>query len=223
MNEQKLKDYFENKISSENLSEDLFGSQQKTSYDTTTVFINRIDTEEDYIITKEHLIKICEDGVAKKLSSLDINTISFALISSDFFHWEDEQIAEVIFDFDNPEIGYDINEKNLTLWKEYLLTGEYKLDKNELKEKFRSKGKYKELYLKVDEILWKEWDPLGVNDIAPRDEYQSYTPTIMKLLKSKSSIEKIADELFKIETETMGLTGSKEHCENIAKKINNLV
>ena len=29
----------------------------------------------------------------------------------------------------------------------------------------------KQLYKKIDEILWKEWDPIGVNDIDDvRDE-----------------------------------------------------
>lgn len=39
----------------------------------------------------------------------------------------------------------------------------------------------KELYTAIDEILWNDWDPIGVSDIAPRDEYQSYTPTIFSL------------------------------------------
>ncbi len=27
------------------------------------------------------------------------------------------------------------------------------------------------VYKKIDDILWFDWDPIGVNDIAPRDEY----------------------------------------------------
>lgn len=37
-------------------------------------------------------------------------------------------------------------------------------------------------------ILWNEWDPIGINDIAPRDEYNSYISEILQLLKNGASI-----------------------------------
>jgi hypothetical protein len=40
------------------------------------------------------------------------------------------------------------------------------------------------LYEKIDEILWLDWDPIGVNEFEVRDEYQSYTPAIYDLKKS---------------------------------------
>ncbi len=143
MTEQKLKDYFEDNLSAEQLSLDLKGSQQKTGYDVTTVSINSLN-EGEFEIRKEHLIKLCDDTISRKLLLTDLNTIGFALMSSDFFNWDSdtkdgEIIANIIFEWDNPEIGFDITTKNVKLWKEYLLTGVYRLDKNELKEKFRSK------------------------------------------------------------------------------------
>lgn len=75
------------------------------------------------------------------------------------------------------------------------------------------------LYEIIDYILWNEWDPIGINDIAPRDEYQSYTPTIFELKNKGADKVLIAKTLYKIETETMGLLGNFEHCEQIADKI----
>lgn len=75
------------------------------------------------------------------------------------------------------------------------------------------------LYKEVDEILWNDWDPIGVNDIAPRDEYQSYVPEIFSLLIQNKTDKEIADRLYKIETETIGVLGSREHCLKIAKKL----
>ena len=125
----------------------------------------------------------------------------------------------VISDWDNENIGYDINTKNVQLWKEYLETGNYCLDKNELKQKFRNKGKWKKLYQEIDEILWNDWDPIGVNDIAPRDEYQSYTPKIFSLKRKGVNEEEIAKELYEIEKETIGLAGNLENCRIVARKI----
>ena len=78
--------------------------------------------------------------------SLFSNTTAFAIISSDFFTWDNEAddatiIETVIYDWDNPEIGFDITIKNVGHWKEYLQTSNYNLDKEELKAKFRSDGR----------------------------------------------------------------------------------
>ena len=91
-------------------------------------------------------IKLCEDFIAQKLDAEDLNTISFSLIASEYFDWNGDEMSNIIFDWDNTVIGYDINLKNIQLWKDYLENGTYNLDKNELKEKFRSKGKYLKLY-----------------------------------------------------------------------------
>lgn len=142
MTEQNLKAYFENSLTVELLSIDLKNSNKKTGNDTSTVFIDRIQSGE-FEITKENLIKLCNDTINGLLSPTDLNTIAFALICSDFFYWNNETndgniISNVINEWDNPEMGFDLTLKNIELWKEYLLTGQYKLDKAELKNKFRN-------------------------------------------------------------------------------------
>jgi hypothetical protein len=80
--------------------------------------------------------------------------------------------------------------------------------------------KQKKLYKAIDEILWKDWDPIGVNDIEDvRDEYQGYTPHIFSLTIHGADKVKIAEHLFEIETVNMGMNGNKIHCEKIAEKI----
>ena len=74
-------------------------------------------------------------------------------------------------------------------------------------------------YKKIDDILWTDWDPIGVNDIAPRDEYQSYVPEIFGLLKSNANRNEIAKILYKLETENMGMESKIENCLTIADKI----
>lgn len=226
MSEQNLKDYFENKLTGELLHQDLKNSQRKTSYDVTAIQIDSL-SKGDFEVTKEHLIKLIDDTISEKLRPIDLNTIGFALITSDYFYWNNktevgERIDNVLFDFDNTIIGHDLTIKNLQLWKKYLLTGEYRLDENELKQKLRSNGKYIELYRSIDEILWRNWDPIGVNDIATRDEYQCYTPIIFNLKRSGADKETIAKTLYEIETITIGLIGNFEQCSQVAEKIINL-
>jgi len=71
----------------------------------------------------------------------------------------------------------------------------------------------------IDEILWNDWDPIGIKAIAPRDEYQSYTPTIFKLKNTGADRETIANTLHEIETVTIGVVGNLERCRQIADKI----
>jgi hypothetical protein len=226
MTEEKLRDYFENHLTPKELSLDLIHSQTQTGYDVTAVYIKNIEDGE-FEVRKEHLVKLCDDVLTGQLALTDLNTIGFALMASDYFTWdnsgtEGDVISNVIFEWDNPEIGFDLTIKNVRLWKEYLLTGIYRLDKNELKQKFRSKGKYKELYQAIDEILWNDWDPIGVNKTAPRDEYQSYTPTILNLKIRGADKETIAKKLFEIERLTIGMDGDINRCGKVADKLINL-
>lgn len=77
------------------------------------------------------------------------------------------------------------------------------------------------LYKKIDDILWFDWDPIGINDIAPRDEYQGYVPEIFGLVKVKADKQEIANRLYKLETENMGISGTIENCLIVADKILN--
>jgi len=75
------------------------------------------------------------------------------------------------------------------------------------------------LYMRIDDILWFDWDPIGVNDAAPRDEYLSYVPEFFELVKAKADRHVIADRLFKLESRFMGMDGAMENCLEIADKI----
>lgn len=75
------------------------------------------------------------------------------------------------------------------------------------------------LYKKIDDILWFDWDPIGVNDTAPRDEYQSYVPEVFKLVKAKASRQEIASALYELETKNIGVSGTLENCLTIADSI----
>jgi hypothetical protein len=78
----------------------------------------------------------------------------------------------------------------------------------------------KVLYKILDEILWSEWDPIGINKYEEaRDEYYSYLPEVFRLKINNADKEDIAQFLFKVETQNMGLFGNIEHCRKVAEKI----
>ena len=65
--------------------------------------------------------------------------------------------------------------------------------------------KERELYRRVDEVLYYLWDPLGVND-APlaRDEYYTYLPKVFNLVKASATETEIAKCLGEIQSVPMG-------------------
>ena len=75
-------------------------------------------------------------------------------------------------------------------------------------------------YKEIDKILWQKWDPIGINDCdEARDEYYSYLPGIFKLKAEQADQETLAQYLFKLETENMGLGGNLENCRLVAELI----
>ena len=76
------------------------------------------------------------------------------------------------------------------------------------------------LYKRIDNLLWEDWDPIGVNDHeSARDEYQSYLPQVFRLVNEGAKISEIADYLDTIVTESIGLQSDLKHCTEIAKLI----
>lgn len=79
------------------------------------------------------------------------------------------------------------------------------------------------LFNQIDEILWNDWDPIGVNDSdEATDEYRSYVRHLVKLKLEGADQTKIANHLYHIETVNIGLSGNKTRCEEIARKISDL-
>lgn len=88
----------------------------------------------------------------------------------------------------------------------------------QLKDNFTAANDFL-MYRKIDDILWFDWDPIGVKGVAPRDEYQSYVPEIFCLIKSGANRNEIAERLLKFEIENMAMAGTLEKCLTIADKI----
>ena len=77
----------------------------------------------------------------------------------------------------------------------------------------------KGIYEEIANILWNDWDPICVNDIGSRDEYQSYIPVIFSLKMNGADKETIAQKLNEIAITEMGLSSNFQHCLQVAEKI----
>ena len=85
--------------------------------------------------------------------------------------------------------------------------------------------KSEELWQEVKEVLFQEWDPIGVNSNPEcHDEYDSYVGTIVRLLQSEADEYKIAERLHNLRRVGMGLgSADEERDRQIARRLKNLV
>jgi len=73
---------------------------------------------------------------------------------------------------------------------------------------------------RIHDVLWNDWDPIGVNDYGPDDEYDSYIGGIYRILSGKPTESELIGYLYQIETETMGQPfHNKELLHPIAQKL----
>ena len=64
----------------------------------------------------------------------------------------------------------------------------------------------REVQAAIADVLLREWDPIGVSDEpACRDEYDFYVGGVYRVLASGASPEKVAEHLWSLEKEEMGL------------------
>ncbi|MFT6047184.1 MAG: hypothetical protein ACI9WC_002898 [Arenicella sp.] len=74
------------------------------------------------------------------------------------------------------------------------------------------------LYTRIDEVLFYQWDPIGVSTSAwARDEYQPYLASLFDLLISNDNATAVAEYLNTVSTETMGLNLGGERDLEIAE------
>jgi hypothetical protein len=71
---------------------------------------------------------------------------------------------------------------------------------DELKELIQTSNDFR-LFRKIDNVLWRDWDPLDLNKNWLRHEYLSYIPKIFNLIKSKEYIEIIAQHIYELEND----------------------
>ena len=78
------------------------------------------------------------------------------------------------------------------------------------------------IYKKINDIIWEDWNPIGLSKEESPNEYDGYLGQLFSL-KIKG-VEKLAitEYLFKTDKEIMGIDSDKQYCEKIAEKIINI-
>jgi hypothetical protein len=76
------------------------------------------------------------------------------------------------------------------------------------------------VWIEIRKVLMQHWDPIGVRDEPfAADEYDSYIPKIISILRRGASAEELIDYLDEIETRRMGFDSQRERGRNAAERL----
>ena len=85
------------------------------------------------------------------------------------------------------------------------------------------KQRGQEIKQEIHDILWNDWDPIGVRGFGPEDEYDFYIGGVYRMLTSKAPRESLFTHLQKIQTDSMGIpTVDREILNTVVDKLLNL-
>jgi hypothetical protein len=75
-------------------------------------------------------------------------------------------------------------------------------------------GRAAEIQDSIRQILYHEWDPIGVAGAAPEDEYDAYIAPVYRILAGSRSEQELCEFLFRTARDTMGVASDTvEHFE----------
>ena len=76
------------------------------------------------------------------------------------------------------------------------------------------------LYEKIRRILMDSWDPIGVSKVInAQDEYDSYIPQILELLRKRCTVEEMVAHIRQIEIDSMGLRHNEQRARKTAENL----
>ncbi len=134
MNGNVLRAFLEDRIPVADLLADLAGT--RTVLGTDSVRHNMNDTESEFLVTTQHLVKLCDAVLADQLPAGHLEWISFGLIASDNFEWDTdtidgERVGDTVIDWASPSTNYQLSIDTVRKFRHRLITGENLFDKSD--------------------------------------------------------------------------------------------
>src|SRR4051794_26880912 len=84
----------------------------------------------------------------------------------------------------------------------------------------RKRREARDLLPLVRAVLFREWDPIGVNGHGLQDEYDSYAPTICRYLLDGADEHRLVAHLEQLQRVSMGLSSAdKDRDRRVARML----
>jgi hypothetical protein len=77
----------------------------------------------------------------------------------------------------------------------------------------------RQIYSAINQILFTYWDPIGINDVAPKDEYEAYVADVYRALVNGKSERGLVGLLTSIENKSIGLRAPLSRKTEAARRL----
>ena len=123
LSEDTVRRYLVGEVPIEVLAVELSSAVIRKSSIETEIMID--DMQDDFNLTRNHVLKLCDAAIENRISTSGLNTVAFAIIASERFQLDgdDEPMMEVLYDWSAPEINFPLTPANLKMHRRWL-TGE---------------------------------------------------------------------------------------------------
>ena len=118
MKEDTLKRFFVGDMAIDCVAEDV--SRAVTAFDPVRSTVTIADMDGTFVLTREHIVRLCDASLSNALNSEALSAIAFALIASDHFEWDEDVISEVLHDWSSPEINLPLTNSKLAMHRDWL-------------------------------------------------------------------------------------------------------
>jgi hypothetical protein len=81
----------------------------------------------------------------------------------------------------------------------------------------RTRHHHRHLMADIRQILLHDWNPIGF--LVPADEYDSYIPTLLRLLTRGADRHRLTEHLYALETICLALPGDRPRCARVADRL----
>jgi hypothetical protein len=119
MKEDTIRSFVSGETSANQLSEEV--ARSITRFDAVSCNVTIEDMQQDFCLTRAHVLSLCDAGIAGELNQEAMSTIAFALLASDHFEWDDGVISEALYDWSAPEINLPLEPDTLKMHRNWLL------------------------------------------------------------------------------------------------------
>jgi hypothetical protein len=150
MREDTLRRFFLGETPAAVLSDEVLRSIKHVDEITSEIAVK--DMADEFNLTREHLIALCDATIATELDTEALIAIAFALLATDRFAWEDDVMSEVLYDWSCPEVNFPIVPGTLEMHKRWL-TFEEAIPVRPPLPKDRSSGRLVSIRRKVESDL----------------------------------------------------------------------
>jgi hypothetical protein len=122
LREATVRDFLLGKLAPDRLAAEAHAAVEAVNPRGRRVHIEDLPAGEAFAVTAPMLVRLCDACLTGALPAPDLETVAFAIVSSDHLRWgeDDELVGRVLYDWASPEITWELTRDNLAMFREWL-------------------------------------------------------------------------------------------------------